>query len=156
MSEVVLAIILAFFALLGGLGAGAFLFRRKEKEPTKTFEEDVQKILENAQREAERIINLAKEEAQRVRQEAEERKREVEGLLSQKRAELEKKELILHSFILSCSTLGIKRSLPSLRISSKRGDISGSPSKGQKAKIVLADLKGSKPFMFSIIAFESC
>jgi ribonuclease Y len=80
MSEVVLAVILAFFALLGGLGVGAFLFRRKEKEPTKTFEEDVQKILENAQREAERIINLAKEEAQRVRQEAEERKREVEGL----------------------------------------------------------------------------
>jgi ribonuclease Y len=80
MSEVVLAVILAFFALLGGLGAGAFLFRRKEKEPTKTFEEDVQRILENAQREAERIINLAKEEAQRVRQEAEEKKREVESL----------------------------------------------------------------------------
>jgi ribonuclease Y len=92
MNEIALAIILAFFALLGGLGVGAFLFRRKEKESTKTFEEDVQIILENAQREAERIINLAKEEAQRVRQEAEEKKKEVESLLSQKRAELEKKE----------------------------------------------------------------
>jgi uncharacterized protein YneF (UPF0154 family) len=44
MNEIVLAVILAFFALLGGLGAGAFLFRRKEKESTKTFEEDVQRI----------------------------------------------------------------------------------------------------------------
>jgi len=34
--------------------------------------------------------------------------------------------------------------------------MSGSPSKGQKAKIVLADLKGSKPLMFSTIALESC
>ncbi len=91
MSEIILIAVLVLVVLAIGIGGGFFLFGRRPKQVSKQSEE-VQRLLENAQREYERIINIAREEAQRIRQEAEAKRNEIEQMLAQKRSELDKKE----------------------------------------------------------------
>ncbi len=91
MSEIMLIGVLGLVVLAIGIGVGFLLFR---KTPTQVpiQSEEVQKLLENAQREYEKIIGIAREEALRTRQEAEEKKKEIEQMLAQKRSELDKRE----------------------------------------------------------------
>ncbi|WP_448583388.1 ribonuclease Y [Thermocrinis sp.] len=91
MGEIILIAVLVLVVLAIGIGGGFFLFGRRPKQVSKQSEE-VQRLLENAQREYERIINIAREEAQRIRQEAEAKRNEIEQMLAQKRSELDKKE----------------------------------------------------------------
>ncbi|WP_448587508.1 ribonuclease Y [Thermocrinis sp.] len=95
MDNVLSIVVLVLVALVGGLALGLLLYRLKSGQaptPVSVQSEEVQKILESAQKESERIIELAKEEAQRIRQEAEEKRREIEQIIAQRRSELEKKE----------------------------------------------------------------